>query len=485
MLSPDEWGRINLANPVDHWPDLDTIAGRLVNNYARMLDVPVDEEEADYLLWEAVDVVHVYADPTKTPDVEHLCVAVLSLEGVASDIASANWDGLVERAVAELGGPAPVLRVCVLPEETRAPKLRTSLYKFHGCAVKAGADEAQYRALLVGRQSQIHEWTANTAVMVAKLIDLVSTKPTLTLGLSAQDANIQNVFAAARARMAWNWPSHPPAYMFSEDRLGIDQRGLLQNVYKESYTAANRQAMFDGALVRAYAKPLLCALVVYVLTSKLVALVNIAAPSLAPAERDKLAAGLVAARNAVADACIPEEASLRSLLGNIGRAMNMFRTGAGPAAAAGLYQPLTTVAVHQIPAESTIRGSGLGELAVGAGLLGMGLRSGAWTATADDVADPRASAVRLTSSIGVAKIFFAANSQAVLRLKENAIVADNDEAVIIHSLEIPPTMPRSPLGAPGRTGRGMGLREVSITTLVATAPDADGLPQRFREKVAL
>ena len=109
--------------------------------------------------------------------------------------------------------------------------------------------------------------------------------------------------------------------------------------------------MFDGALVRAYAKPLLCALVVYVLTSKLVALVNIAAPSLAPAERDKLAAGLVAARNAVADACIPEEASLRSLLGNIGRAMNMFRTGAGPAAAAGLYQPLTTVAVHQIPAE--------------------------------------------------------------------------------------------------------------------------------------
>lgn len=118
---------------------------------------------------------------------------------------------------------------------------------------------------------------------------------------------------------------------------------------------------------------------------------NIAAPSLAPAERDKLAAGLVAARNAVADACIPEEASLRSLLGNIGRAMNMFRTGAGPAAAAGLYQPLTTVAVHQIPAESTIRGSGLGELAVGAGLLGMGLRSGAWTATADDVADPRAS----------------------------------------------------------------------------------------------
>jgi hypothetical protein len=112
------------------------------------------------LLWEAVDVVRAYADPTKTPDVEHLCVAVLALEGVVSDIASPNWDGLVERAVAELGGPAPVLRVCVLPEETRALKLRATLYKFHGCAVKAGADEAQYRGVLVGRQSQIHEWVA-------------------------------------------------------------------------------------------------------------------------------------------------------------------------------------------------------------------------------------------------------------------------------------------------------------------------------------
>jgi hypothetical protein len=260
---------------------------------------------------------------------------------------------------------------------------------------------------------------------------------------------------------------------------------LLQNVYKDSYTAANRQAMFDGALVRAYAKPLLCALVLCVLTSKLVALMNIAAAGLAPAERDKLAAGLVAARNAVADACIPEETSFRALLANIGRAMSLFRTGTASAAAAGLYQPLTTVAVHQIPAESTIPGSGLSELAVGAGLLGMGLRLGAWTATAEDAADPRASAVRLTSSIGAAKIFFAANSQAVLRLKANGIVADNDEAVIIHSLDIPPAMPRSPTGAPGRTGLGVGLREVSVSTLVATAPDADGLLQGFREKAAL
>jgi hypothetical protein len=350
--------------------------------------------------------------------------------------------------------------------------------------VKARADEARYRGYLIGRQSQIHEWGVNNAVMAAKLMDLVISKPTLMLGLSAQDANIQSLFAAARARMAWDWPSHPPAYVFSEDALGGDQRGLLQNVYKDVYTASNREAIFDGALVRAYAKPLLSALVLYVLTAKLVALVNIAATRLAPAERDKLAAGLVAARNAVADSCTPEEANFRALLAKISRALSLFRTGMPPSAGLGLYHPLTTTGVHQLPAEPTIPGSGLGEFAIGAALLGMGLSLGAWTVTAERSVDPRGGVVQLTGSLHSAKIFFAATSQVVHRLKANRVVVDDDEAVIVHSLEILLPMPRSPRGVRGRKGR-LGLREVSISTLLATASDADGLLQRFREKVGL
>jgi hypothetical protein len=49
-----------------------------VNQYSRLLQIEVAGEEDDYLLWEAVNVVAVFADPTKQPDAEHLCVALLA-----------------------------------------------------------------------------------------------------------------------------------------------------------------------------------------------------------------------------------------------------------------------------------------------------------------------------------------------------------------------------------------------------------------------
>ena len=52
------------------------------------------------------------------PDCEHLCIAILALEGVLGNAVSANWDGLIEAAVAQLAGhPDHVMRVVVLPEE--------------------------------------------------------------------------------------------------------------------------------------------------------------------------------------------------------------------------------------------------------------------------------------------------------------------------------------------------------------------------------
>src|SRR3954469_15301470 len=42
--SPDEWGRIDLDQDPASWPDYDVLAARLVNNYARMLNVTVDGE---------------------------------------------------------------------------------------------------------------------------------------------------------------------------------------------------------------------------------------------------------------------------------------------------------------------------------------------------------------------------------------------------------------------------------------------------------
>lgn len=49
-------------------------------------------------------------------------MGILVLEGSASSIATANWDGLVEKAVAELTG-IPKLVVCVRAEDLRQPEL--------------------------------------------------------------------------------------------------------------------------------------------------------------------------------------------------------------------------------------------------------------------------------------------------------------------------------------------------------------------------
>jgi hypothetical protein len=234
VLSKDDWKEIDFARPVVEWPKLFDIASRLTLQYARILDMAPVGESVDYLLWEAVAVANTYGDPATEPDVEHLCIAILILEGLASDIVSANWDGLVEKAVNRLSGGLPILRTCVLDEDTRSDQLRANLYKFHGCAVLAGRDENTYRPKLVGRASQIVGWAyhRSNVVMAAKLIEIVTSKRTLMLGLSAQDSNIQGVFVAAKERMAWPWPSHPPAFVFTEDKLGGDHLTLCERYVK-------------------------------------------------------------------------------------------------------------------------------------------------------------------------------------------------------------------------------------------------------------
>lgn len=102
--SADERARSKFDEPFASWPDQDAIAWRLVNNYSKLLGLTVDGEDMDYLLWNVIDVRATFADPAMIPDVEHLCLAALSLEGTAPEMLSANWDPLVERAVDTLTG---------------------------------------------------------------------------------------------------------------------------------------------------------------------------------------------------------------------------------------------------------------------------------------------------------------------------------------------------------------------------------------------
>lgn len=185
-ITPEEEARIDLTQPFATWPDGNQVVERLCNNYARLLDINVEGEPEDYLLWEAVELRATFADPAKPPDVEHLCIATLVLEGACSDLASANWDGLIEGAIATMTGGQPALSVCARPEDLRKPAPRGRLIKFHGCALLATQNEGAYRPFLVARQSQINGWIARpeNAAVRGRLVGLVATKPTLMIGLS-------------------------------------------------------------------------------------------------------------------------------------------------------------------------------------------------------------------------------------------------------------------------------------------------------------
>jgi hypothetical protein len=475
---------IDAEKPIHDWPGIDSIIDRLVGNYARFLDTVVDDQDDDYLLWEAAEVRTTYGDPSIEPDAEHLCIGLLILEGVASDIPSANWDGLIEKAVTQLTNGAPALAVCVDPEDLRGPQLQARFYKFHGCAVRARADERKYRPLLIARQSQINGWTARNAPLVNRLIDIATTKSTLMIGLSAQDANIQAIFAEAETRMEWPWPSDRPAYVFSADSLGVDQRGLLKNVYHGVYNATTRDDIYTSALIRAYAKSMLGALVLQVLSIKIRTLIELAPGNLQPAHRAALYSGVVHLRNVIATAAQPTDAAfVRRAVVHAARIGAMFHEGDATNIPLP-YRPITSRPVQQMAGDVGLLATGLREFAVAIGLLGVGLRAGHWAIETVEPSDPRAGALRVVSAAGIAKLFLAGNAHAAARLKISGHLTDDDNAIVIHSREITVPMPRSPRGTMGRTGHP-GIREVSISTLLNEVSDDNELLDRFRKEVVV
>jgi hypothetical protein len=407
-------------------------------------------------------------------------------EGVVSDIATANWDGLIERATTELTGGHPSIVVCVRPENLREPQQRAALYKFHGCAIKATEDEANYRPFLIARQSQINGWAAKleNAAIINKLADIIVRKPTLMMGLSAQDANIQALFAKAAATMEWPWPNDPPGFVFSEDRLGADQLGMLQNVYPAAYTPATRQQILDTSLIRAYAKPLLIALTLHVLCSKVRALVELAPGALAAADRAELQAGVVAFRNTIASRADGDRLIfLRRLMIRLSRITRLFRDGregVGP----WRYNPVTSSPLHRIATDPVLLSSGLPEAAVVTGILGIGMRDGLWTLSDADPADPRSGMATINSAGLSTKIVLVTNSHAALRLRHNGHVVDGDNVAIVHSSEIAPALARSPRRPPSRTGK-LAQREVSMSDLLSRATGSDDLVQNFRRELAI
>lgn len=484
-ITKDERARCDFVAAAGTWPDIDSLATRLLNQYSRLLQLEVPGETNDYLVWEGIEIVPTFADPAKTPDVEHLCVAILLLEGVSTEIASANWDGLIEKAVQELADNYNSITVYVRPQDFQGLGGKANLYKFHGCAIKARDDEPNYRPFITATQAQINRWAQDNVAMADRLTNLIVSKPTLMIGLSAQDPNIQSIFSRAEASAHWPWPGDRPSYVFSASALGPDQKGLLQNVYRHSMTISNRAEIADSAAFPAYAKPLLLGLILHVLSAKLKELVHIAdIPAFSAADKAHLEEGIAFCRDIVAAAVGADHLTfVRNLITVLSKALGMFHTGQVPTLPTR-YLPLTSVALQHLNGNVALLASGIVEAAIAIGVIGILVKDGKLAVRNSDPGVFGSGALCLESTVASGKLFFAANSSVALRLQNNGLVTDSGDTIMIHSLEMVASSIRSPKSAPGRTGR-TGLRETSISTLVSQSKSVSELVQLFRMEVGI
>ncbi len=484
-LSNEEESHVDLTQAFPEWQCAQAITDRLIINYSMMLEIRVDGEPDDFLLWNGVDVVATFADSTVEPDVEHLCIAILILEGVVTEIATANWDGLVEKALEELTSSNTSVVVLVRPEDVREPDLGAKIIKFHGCALRASADEETFRSYLIGRHSQIHGWVEQPeyAPMVTGLVDLIVRKPTLMMGLSAQDADIHLLFARAAAVMSWPWPGDRPSFVISDDSIDLTQQSLLSNVYRRDCISTAHSEIMNSALIRAYAKPLLISLVLYVLFSKLKKLILIAGGTFSAPAREALQTGVVAVRDLLANAVEPDSLDfVRTLVSQSSLRFMIFRTGIALDPPRS-YSPITSYSILRMENDTTLLTSGIPEVAVAIGILGIGISDGSWTLDALG-SDQDDGTIRINSAIGSIRAYFVTNSHAALFLQNDGRLDDGANTVVIHSLKRTSVQQRSPHRVPGRTGR-LGQREVSISELMSEVNTSEELVQRFREELAL
>lgn len=476
---------IDFAVPVKDWPVFGALIDALWNSYAEVLSVDVSGEEPDFLLWDALDFPNTFA--AQNPDVEHLAVAVLILEGVTDKVATPNWDGLIEGALEEFGVDKDRLAITVTGEDLRnqAGALAT-LYKFHGCALRAIENEADYRPLLVARSVQIGGWMHNGTFKVVRdqLTAVAQVNRTLMVGLSAQDKNIQDIFTSIGAQSGWDWGQPPSAVVFSGNKLSQNQKDILELTYTKAWTGSKAE-ICDASLIPAYGKSLLPALVLSVLTRKLIALAALAnAPRFSAADRDHLSDGLLTLRNRVAQAGSGDLLGLMRTLGAVvARVRAQLQNGDSPAGVLP-YFPISGGPAAQLVYDPGVRSTGQREAAAALGVIGSVVQSGDWLAAIDDPLAQTSGAVRISAGAASAKVFLAANDHIIGELlKAGAFAEDDRDAVVVCAGEATSRQPR----APSATYRGLfsQARFISFGPMMANAANADDLVDGFRKEVGL
>ena len=487
-LSDEQKGTIDLKVGAKDWPVASILRDRLSGQYAAFLNIDIDGEPLDLLLWEGTNVAETYADDAVAPDAEHYAIAVLIMEGLVTELPSANWDGLLEKATDDLSDGQGGLKICVRSQDLQAPNKRATLVKFHGCAVCARDNAETYREYLVGAQREIDSWgepDSNTHGIAHYLTTVAIGNPTLLLGFSAQDANIRKVFNLARAYQNWAWPGELPAYVMAEDAIGEMQRTLLGTVYRDQFDTKDREKIIESAHLQAYAKPLLTALLLWAYAAKLRRLACLGDFNLNDEMASWVNQGIIQLRDQVAAANAGNHlAFVEALIDGLSRTKRLFLAGRNESGSSR-YEPLTQMPVSQLRQDVESETNGLAEAAVIAATLAKGAEAGDWSLTAIVSGDDRAGTAALTKGARTDRIFVLGRPEAEIALYASDAVLDEDEdAVLIHARSMHESMPRSPIRAPGRTG-AVGPRRVNMADLIAEGGTPVELMERFKLEVGL
>lgn len=499
-LSEIDLVRVNphLAATFAAWPQdiRDDIINILWNKYSELLDIRIPSEPEDYILWKAVNIREAFEKPN-SPGSVHLSIAILILEGALREIASANWDGFIEAAMARLAGGLPGnLQVVVDPAHLRDAPGKARLLKFHGCIVHATEKPDLYRQFLVGSETQITNWPQSQfyAAMRNEVVSVATNFRALMTGLSLQDGNLQAVFSAARQTNPWNWPCVPQAHVFCENEIVDGQRKMLKTTYAGTYNDAIDE-IEASAHLKAWGEQVLLALVLRVVGAKLSELVRLVlATRPIAAESNVLTDALVALRDQVAALAIDDRTDFAEKAISVwSRLISLFRTGFLPAAP-NAYEVLSSGSPRHLADDQNARAAAFGELGIALALLQRGQNEGRWTLRLPDDANLSSGALSAIASWDGATartIFFARTAGVAIDLKKQGAFA-NDNTIVIHADDAWHQMTqnsgsgsaRTQSRAPGRIG-SVETRHVSIAQILNAETDVIGLHSQFVAGIAL
>jgi hypothetical protein len=487
--------RLQFDQPFDSWPEKKAIVKELWNQYSELLDIRIANEADDYILWEAIDIRAAFAHPAP-PAAEHLCIAILILEGSVRSIASGNWDGFIEAAVQRLtsGGPG-VLQVVVDPDDLREPEAMAKLLKFHGCIVYATRDPGAFRKFLTGSRTQIIDWRNNAdfQAMVHAMIALAANQKALVIGLSFQDANLQGLFSDAKHINPWLWPCapHAPGQVFSGNELSAGQDNVLKVVYGGAYNQ-HVDDIRGGTFIRSYGEQVLIALVLKVIADKVIRLMELTLDHLHLAHfAVTLGEALLALRNVIADKAVPD----RTHFVNVGIAtwskiVSVFRSGTAPSSP-DCYEYISATNLNTLQGDPNVQAVGLGKLGIALSLLQQGQAENMWVIgppTGPDITHGALTGRANRVGADDRPIFIVRSAaEAIILMRDGAF--SSGQAVVIHGDDgwhtlSGGTSPRQVSAAPGRTGT-VSTTHVSLGMLLAQATDVLGLQQEFAAGVLL